>query len=85
MEDLVLYSVPVVGLIMGLVEVAKRSLHLDARWAPLLALALGVVFGVLGKLDQPDTFTWVQSVVLGVLTGLGASGAYSGARAVSGH
>lgn len=81
--ELVVYSVPVAALIVGIVEVVKRSTGLEARWAAPLALALGVAFAVAARLDQPQAATWLQSVLLGLLTGLSASGMYSGTRAVA--
>ena len=83
--ELVLYSVPIAMLIVALVELVKRTANLDARWAPLLALMLGLAFAVAGKLDSPDSATWLQAALLGLLTGLSAAGLYSGAKATAGQ
>lgn len=80
--ELVVYSVPVAALIVGLVEIAKRSFRMSARWAAPLALILGVLFAVAAKLDNSVITTWLQAVSLGLLTGLSAAGLYSGSKAV---
>ncbi len=81
--DLVLYGIPAAGLIVALVEMVKRTVHLDTRWAPLLAVSFGVLLAVLAKLDNPSAGTWLQVVLLGLLAGLSASGLYSGGRALT--
>lgn len=81
--ELVVYSVPVAALIVGLVEMAKRSFRMSARWAAPLAVLLGVIFAAAAKLDQPTMGTWLQVVVLGLLTGLSAAGLYSGGKAMA--
>ena len=67
----------IVGLIMALVQLAKET-GLPARFAPLLALALGVVAGVF-VLSPGDV---VQGIVSGVAMGLAAVGLYSGSKNV---
>lgn len=81
--DLVLYGLPIAAVIVGLVELAKRQ-GLEDRWAPVLAVCLGMVFATLGRLDDPAAGTWLQVELLGLITGLSASGLYSGTRAVRG-
>jgi hypothetical protein len=65
----------VVPLILGLVEVAKQ-LGLPARFAPALALALGVVAGVL-YVSPGDP---VEGVLVGLVMGLAAVGLWSGPK-----
>ena len=81
--ELVVYSVPVAALIVGLVEMAKRSFRMSARRAAPLAVLLGVIFAAAAKLDQPTMGTWLQVVMLGLLTGLSAAGLYSGGKAMA--
>jgi len=83
--DLILYGVPAAGLIVALVEVVKHTVHLDTRWAPLLALGLGVVLAVLLRLEDPTVGTWLQTVLMGLMAGLSAAGFYSGGKAVAGR
>jgi len=66
------------GLIVGLVELAKRS-GLPARWAPLLSLALGVAAGIF-VVSPGDV---VQGILNGVAMGLAAVGLFSGVKNVA--
>ncbi len=79
--DLVIYGLPIAAVIVGLVELAKGQ-GLPSRYAPVLAVVLGLAFATLGRLDDPTAGTWLQVELLGLITGLSASGLYSGARAV---
>lgn len=83
--DLQLYGVSGAGLIVALVELLKRGPGLPTRWAGVVAVAIGIVLGVLLKLDSPTVGTWLQVVLTGVLSGLSAAGLYSGTRAVRGE
>jgi len=82
--DLVLYGLPIAAVIVGLVELAKGQ-GLPSRYAPVLAVCLGLLFATLGKLDDPTVGTWLQVELLGLITGLSASGLYSGAKAQIGR
>jgi hypothetical protein len=78
-------GVTAVPLIIGLVA-AIRQVGLPDRFAPLVSIALGVLMGITGAyLTGPMT---PQSLVTGVIVGLGlglaASGAYSGTKATLG-
>ena len=75
--DLVIYGLPIAAVIVGLVELAKGQ-GLPSRYAPVLAVCLGLLFATLGKLDDPTVGTWLQTELLGLITGLSASGLYSG-------
>lgn len=63
----------VVAVLIGLVEAIKRAFKMSSRFAPLVAIALGVVYTVFfGDLTlQEEIFT-------GIIAGLTASGLYSG-------
>jgi len=67
----------IVGLIMALVQLAKET-GLPARFAPLLALVLGVGAGVF--FVAPGDYA--QGVLSGVVLGLSAVGLYSGPKNV---
>lgn len=77
--DFSLYGVPIAALIVGLVEVAKRQ-GLPVRFASPLALALGLLFALLARLEDPSLGTWLQMALQGLVTGLVASGLYSGVK-----
>jgi len=82
--ELVIYGLPIAAVIVGLVELAKGQ-GLPSRYAPVLAVCLGLLFATLGKLDDPTVGTWLQVELLGLITGLSASGLYSGAKAQIGR
>jgi hypothetical protein len=77
-------GVVVVPLIVGLVEVAKGA-GLGARWAPAVALGLGVALslGYRAALGMPEGAAWAQAALSGLALGLAASGLYSGTRTVA--
>ena len=77
-----IYGVAAAGLIIALVEMAKRSFGLTTRYAAPLALALGLILAAFVKLEQPDVGTWLQVELSGALAGLSASGLYSGQKAL---
>jgi hypothetical protein len=71
------WGVLLTPLIVGLVEVAKRA-GLPSRFAPLLALALGM--GVIGAVAvRPEAS---RVLLWGIALGLSACGLYSGGRAL---
>lgn len=76
-------ALPATGVIVALVEGAKR-LGLPARWAPLLAVALGLACGVLAHVAvvAPSAAGWLDAASGGIVLGLTAAGLYSGAKAV---
>lgn len=78
MESIEIFGILAVPLIVGLVEAAK-AMGLPARWAALLALALGVLLSMAAT-DAANPL--VGAVVRGLALGLAASGLYAGARAV---
>ena len=72
MSPTVLTVIPV---IIALVQVAK-GLGLASKWAPVLAILLGVGLLALVELSLPVT------IIGGILAGLSASGLYSGTKSV---
>jgi len=84
-ESLVLYEVPAVLVIVALVEVAK-GYGLSSKWAPLLAVGMGLLMAVCAQLASQDTVfdTWFRVVLAGLLAGLVACGAYSAQKAMRG-
>lgn len=67
-----------VGLVVGLVSLAK-SMDFPSKYAGLLALVLGVLV-VVGHTGLPVS---IDSIYVGVASGLAASGLYSGTKAVT--
>lgn len=64
-----------IPIVMALVSVAK--LYVDSRYAPLISLALGIA----GALLIPSVSLFGSALLGGIVIGLSASGAYSGAKA----
>jgi hypothetical protein len=86
MGNVIYGGVVAVPLIVGLVEVAKRS-GWPVRWAPPLALSLGVGLRLsyLLAADPSTPQSAVDALVQGLALGLAASGLYSGTRAIAGE
>ena len=78
---------PLVALIIALVELAKQTLGLDTRYAPALAVGLGILLAVGVQLSNlyPVFGSWLQIVALGTVAGLLACGIYSGTKATWGR
>lgn len=69
------YGVAIIPVVVGLVEVAKIG-GVPKRFAPLLALALGIVAGIVYL--NPE---YIKGGVLkGIAVGLASVGLYSGTR-----
>ena len=80
---------PLVGLsgvavVAALVQVCKPLIR-DQRFWPVLAVGLGVVWNVGLALALSPPLPLGPAILLGVLSGLAASGAYSGGRALVGR
>lgn len=85
MENIVLFGVPAVGLIVGLVQ-AFKMLGLADRFAPWAALGLSVVFGVLAQVlvSFPDSEPYIRTAVVSVVLFLTATGLYTVGKNVIG-
>lgn len=70
MESILIYGIPAVALVVGLVS-AIRKVGLPVKWLPLASLGLGILAGV--GIYPSDI---KQGVVVGIAIGLGASGLY---------
>ena len=79
------------GVVLALVEVLRRTVGeriIKDRFTPVLAIGIGIGLNALIKLDSAvgvEETTWVGTVLLGILTGLAASGIYSGGKSVMSH
>ncbi|MGI8857127.1 MAG: hypothetical protein ACR2JW_15385 [Thermomicrobiales bacterium] len=82
--DLLIAGLPASGVIVALVEGAKR-VGLPVRWAPLLAVCLGLLCGVLAQLAAvaPHVHIWYEAAGGGIVLGLSAGGLYSGAKTLA--
>lgn len=78
MNDILVAMAVLTPIVVAFVEAAKRLL-IPGRWAPLVALACGVA---LAFIFPPDA-AWRNELAAGILSGLAASGLWSGTRAVT--
>ncbi len=78
LDGITLLGIPALVLVPVLVQGAK-ALGLPARWAGVVALALGLLVAGLAEVVQawPAVTPVVRFLVAGVLLGLASSGAYS--------
>lgn len=67
------YSLVIIPIILGIVEVLKRS-GLPIKYSPLASLLLGFLFGVFFI----DSFK--EGMIVGMMVGLSATGLYSGGK-----
>ena len=83
MDNLLIFGIPGAAIILVLIEIAKQY-GLNSKWAPLLAIGLGVVLAVLMQLAEinPQLALWLKVAISGLLTGLSAVGLWSGGKTV---
>jgi hypothetical protein len=65
-------------IIAALLQIIKPFLT-DSRWWPLAAIILGVVWNVAANVETGE-LAWGTTVLVGIITGLAASGVYSGVK-----
>ena len=71
------------GAVLAIVDVLRRTIGkniIKDRFTPVLAIAVGIGLNCLLKADNLidlEETTWVGTALLGVMTGLAASGMYS--------
>jgi hypothetical protein len=81
-QQFALGSIPISGIIVGIVQTAK-SAGMPDRFSPILAVVLGVIiYGGWSAVSALDPATWFTNILLGISAGLGASGLYSGTKAL---
>ena len=72
-NSVLLYGIPVLALIIGLVKVA-REMGLPSKFAPAVALGLGIIGGI--AVAYQNGMDPVAGVVIGIALGLMACGVY---------
>lgn len=68
--DIMIYGVPAVGLVVGLVS-AVQKVGVPSKWLPLASMGFGILAGLA---ISPDVI--IQGIVIGLGIGLSASGLY---------
>lgn len=77
MQGVEVYGVAIIPVIVGLIEVAKIG-GLPKRYAPILAVVLGLLAGIVYL--EPESIK--GGILQGVAVGLASVGLYSGTRNV---
>lgn len=81
--QMLLAGFPVVLIITQLVHIA-RTVGLPSRFAPMVALVLGIAIAVGARASGvPIAPDWFSTVMDGILYGLAASGIYSGVKTIT--
>jgi len=81
MENEILIGLASAPVVAALLQVAKPTLSLPAKFTPAAALVLGVGWNLGVKAGSITEISWASAALLGVLSGLAAAGFYSNARA----
>lgn len=68
-----IYGVPAVALVMGLVKVF-REVGLPSKFAPIVSVAIGIIIGICIALESGQNY--VAGVVIGIMIGLSSCGMY---------
>lgn len=74
-------TIATVPAVLALVTLAK-SLGLPTKFSPLLAVLLGVALTLFSSLALAESVNWYQSISMGLILGLSASGLYDGAKLI---
>ncbi|MGI5882336.1 MAG: hypothetical protein ACOX7L_04620 [Dethiobacteria bacterium] len=75
MDEIVIYGMALVPIIMGLIELLKR-VGIPKRYTPLFAVLIGILCGFYYIApDDPK-----KAVLLGIVLGLSSIGLYSGTK-----
>lgn len=77
--DFAIAGIIIGPIIVGLVEVFKRT-GLPNKYAPALAVSLGLLAGISAKLGGEVDGSWPFFITIGIMEGLVSSGLYSGVK-----
>lgn len=68
-----IYGVPAVALVMGLVKVF-REVGLPSKFAPIVSVFIGVILGLTMAIETGQSY--IAGVVIGIMVGLSSCGMY---------
>ena len=74
MEDIIFFATLIVPVVMALVEVVKRTVNMDNKYATLVSLIVGLLVGFAGSIFTDLDLT--SRLWAGALAGLSSSGLY---------
>lgn len=84
MENEALIGLAGAGIVWGLVGVFRRTFNVPDRFIPISALVAGIIWNVGLKGAEVSEATWGIAAILGILSGLAATGIESGKKNVAG-
>lgn len=73
MTEYLIYGIPAVALVMGLVKVF-REVGLPSKFAPLASLVIGIILGLTIASETGQSCS--AGVVIGIMLGLSSCGLY---------
>jgi hypothetical protein len=73
-------AVAIIPIIIALVQVVKMANWVNDKFAPIIAIVIGVIITMLADHNTAD---WSNSLLSGVVYGLSASGLYSGVKSTA--
>ena len=85
MEAEALVGLAGAGIVLALLAAVRQAFVLPDRFTPLLAIALGLVWNLGLRAAEVADGAWGASAILGVLSGLSASGLWSGGKSTLGR
>lgn len=74
MEDIIFFATLIVPVVMALVEVVKRTVNMDNKYATLISLVVGLLVGFAGSIFTD--LDVVSRLWAGAFAGLSSSGLY---------
>jgi len=77
MENEALIGLAGAGIVLGLLSALRQAIPIPGRFTPLLAIAVGIGWNVGLKAAEIADSTYEFAAILGILSGLSASGLYS--------
>ena len=72
------------GFVLALVAAFRQAFVLPDRFTPLLSIGIGIAWNLGLRAADVTTQGWGAAAVLGVMSGLAASGLWSGGKSVLG-
>lgn len=70
--EFIYLGVPIAGVIVGLLEIIKKSINPPTEILPIISLILGLSAGIIAWVMSGD----LKYIFMGLLSGMGACGAY---------
>lgn len=85
MDTEILFGLAGAPIVTALVQAFLQAVAIPKRFVPLLSVAFGVSWNIAVVATGLASANYGEAAIIGVLTGLAASGLYSGTKAVLGR